>query len=308
MFGPAVAALPLSVFLLAAVVVGVVVLARRVPSHELAVPVVRARRRGTVLSALAIVLAVGLVVLGTSLPQTSLRRTQLIAVVPLLAAAAHAGVLLVGELSWPRPAQRVRSARLAVRSVRQDAPRGMVTLLLVACALLWTVCAVGTATADDTGRGLEVTHDGLTSGAGPFPGAFYAGPVAVAGVLAVVLTWAVLLRVPRRPAVAGADAETDGTLRRAAAHRALRTTTSALLGTTAALVFFGGMAAHGIGGSASVEVNGVLERHDGSPGPVWDAVAAGIAWSGGLLVLLALAVMLVPARGLARADRTGATR
>lgn len=294
------ALVPLSAFVCAAVVVGAVVLVRRVPSHELTAPVVRARRRGFVVAAVGLTLAVVLVVAGTSLPQTSLRRTQLIAVVPLAAAAAHAAVLLVGELSWPRPTQRVRSARLAVRSVRQDAPRGMVTAFLISCVLAWVVCAVGTVMADDTGRGLEFSAPPMTSTKGPFPGAFYAGPIALAAVLVVVLTWAVLLRVPRRSAVPGADAATDGALRRAAAHRALRVSTSALLGTTAALVFFGGTAAHGIGGSWSEEVAGVVVRHDAGPGPVWDAVAAGVAISGFLLVLAALAVLLVPARELRR--------
>ncbi|WP_380158452.1 hypothetical protein [Kineococcus sp. R86509] len=300
MFGPALAVLPLSAFFIAAVVVGVVVLVRRVPSHELTAPVVRARRRGFAVAAVGLTLAVALLVLGTSMPQTSLRRTQLIAVVPLAAAALHAAVLLVGELSWPRPAQRIRSARLAVRSVRQDAPRGMVTLFAISCVLTWVVCAVGTVMADDTGRALEFSAPPMTSSASPFPGAFYSGPIALAGVLVVALTWTVLLRVPRRPAVPGADAATDGTLRRAAAHRALRVSTSALLGTTAALVFFGGTAAHGIGGSWGEEVAGVFVRHDAGPGPVWDAIAAGIAISGFLLALAALAVLLVPARGVRR--------
>jgi hypothetical protein len=279
-FGPAVAALPLSFFLVAAAVVGVVVLVRRVPSHELPVPVVRARRRGAVVAVVALAVAVVLLVAGTSLPQTSLRRTQLIAVAPLVAAAVHAGVLLLGELSWPRPAQRVRSARLAVRSVRQDAPCGTLTLFLAAAGLLWTTCAVGALLADDSGRAVATTSDGITSSAGPFPGAFYAGPIALAGGLAVAATWAVLLRVPQRPAVAGADAATDGALRRAAPHRALRTTTSALLGTTAALLVLGGSAAHRLGGSWSV--------------------GAGVACSGGGLALLALAVLVVPARGVRR--------
>jgi hypothetical protein len=299
-FGPALVALPLSAFLLAALVVGVVVLTRRVPSHDLTAPVVRARRRGSLVAAAALALAVALVVVGTSLPQTSLRRTQLIAVVPLAAAALHAAVLLAGELSWPRPAQRVRSARLAVRSVRADAPRGMVTLFTAGCVLAWIACVAGTVLADESGRGIQYVDGPMASTTTPFPGAFYAGPVALAAVVVVVLTWAVLLRVPQRPSVSGADAATDGALRRAAAHRALRVSTSAVLGTTAALLITGGTAAHGIGGQWGEEVGGVVVWHDAGPGPVWDVAAAGVAISGGLLVLAALAVLLVPARGVQR--------
>ena len=300
MSGPAVVVLPLLLFLVAAVAVGAVVLSRRVPSHELTAPVVRAQRRGGVVAAIALVLAVALVALGLSLPATSLPRTQLIAVAPLAAAALHAAVLLAGELSWPRPAQRVRSARLAVRTVRADAPRGMVRLFTASCVLAWAVCVVGTVLADDSGRAIGYVDGPASGSAGPFPGGFYAGPVALAAAVVVALTWAVLLRVPQRPAVPGADAATDGALRRAAAHRALRVSTSAVLGTTAALLVTGGGAAHGMGGQWGEQVGDVLVWHDVGPGPVWDAVAAGVAVTGGLLLLAALAVLLVPARGVPR--------
>lgn len=291
--------LPLSAFLAAALVLGAVLLARRVPAHDLTAPVVRARRRGSLVAATALALAVALVVAGTSLPQTGLRRTQLVAVVPLAAAALHAAVLLAGELSWPRPAQRVRSARLAVRTVRADAPRGMVGLFTASCVLAWTVCVAGTALADDSGRAIEYVDGPAASVGSPFPGAFYAAPIALAAVVVVALTWAVLLRVPQRPAVPGADAATDGALRRAAAHRALRVSTSAVLGTTAALLVTGGTAAHGDARWGEA-VGGVVVWHDVGPGPVWNAVAAGVAVTGGLLLLAALAVLLVPARGVPR--------
>lgn len=300
MFGPLVLALPLTVLLIGGLVVGCVLLTRHVPSAELALPVVRARRRGAVVAVVAAALAVVLAVAGLSLPQTSLRRTQLVAAAPLAAAALHAAVLLAGELTWPRPAQRLRSARLAVRTVRQDAPRGLVALFAAAAALLWVVCVAGTVLADGSGRAISVRDAVSSASASPFPGSSYAGPVALAGVLAVVLTLAVLLRVPRRPAVPGADAATDGALRRAAAHRVLRVTTAALLITTAALLVVGGTAAHRVGGSWSVEVDGRVVEGGTGLSPVLDAVAAGAALSGLPLLLLALAVLLVPARGLRR--------
>ncbi|GAA0301571.1 hypothetical protein [Kineococcus aurantiacus] len=299
MSGPAVVVLPLTLFLLAGSVVGLVLLARRVPSAELTVPVVRARRRGAAVAGLAVVLAVALPLLAVSALGTGLRQGQLIAVAPLAGAAVHAAVLLVGELSWPRPAQRVRSARLAVRTVRQDAPRGMVVLFLLSCGLLWATCLAGTVLSDDSGRAISAPGGG--GSASPFPGPFYAAPTALAAALAAALTWWVLLRVPRRPAVAGADARTDGSLRRAAAHRALRFSTAAVLGTTGALLFLGGTTAHGVGGRSGVQVGGTTVWTD-AVGPVWNGFAAGFAVLGGLLALLALAVLLVPARGVGRPE------
>lgn len=292
--------LPLTLFAAGAVVVACVLLARHVPSTELSLPVVRARRRGSIVAGSALALAAGVTLFGLTLAPSDLRRTQLIAVSPLAAAALHAGVLLVGELTWPRPALRLRSARLAVRTVRQDAPRGMVLLLSAACVLTWSVCVAGTLLSDDSGRAISVTVPGGAASAGPFPGVFYSGPIALAGALAVGLTTAVLLRVPQRPAVPGADAATDGTLRRAAAHRALRVTTAALLATTAALLLVGGTAAHRVGGSWSALVDGRLVWHDEGLAPVPDAVAAVLAAASVPVLLLALAVLLVPARGLRR--------
>ncbi|WP_380170899.1 hypothetical protein ACFEMC_18030 [Kineococcus sp. DHX-1] len=292
--------LPLTLFVAGALVVGCVLLTRRVPSTELSLPVLRARRRGSVVAVVALALAAGLAVVGLTLTPSDLRRTQLVAVSPLAAAALHAGVLLVGELTWPRPALRLRSARLVVRTVRQDAPRGMVVLFATSCALTWSVCVAGTLLADDTGRAISVTYPEGGASAGPFPGAFYSGPIALAGALAVALTTAVLVRVPQRPAVQGADATTDGTLRRAAAHRALRVTTAALLATTAALLLVGGSAAHRVGGSWSTLVDGRLVWHDGGLPPLPDAVAAVLTAASVPVLLLALAVLLVPARGLQR--------
>jgi hypothetical protein len=61
-----------------------------------------------------------------------------------------------------------------------------------------------------------------SSSAGPFPG-WPAGLPALAGIAVVLLLTAMVLRrAVTRPAVAEADAVTDGALRRASAHRAVR--------------------------------------------------------------------------------------
>ncbi|NIZ92414.1 hypothetical protein F1544_15600, partial [Kineosporiaceae bacterium B12] len=228
MFGPLVLAAPLLLLLVGGAGVGGFLLARRVPAGRLPLPVAAARRRGTALALAALVVAGTLLVAGTTLPQDSLGRTRLVAVTPLAAAAAHALVLLVGELTWPRPRQRVRSARLAVRSVRADAPRGLLVAYAASVALALLACLAGALLADGTGRAIGWrSADGLAASTrGPFPGAFYAAPVAAGVLVLALLTAALLVRVPHRPAAAGADATTDGTLRRAAAHRVLRVSTA----------------------------------------------------------------------------------
>ncbi|WP_432536120.1 hypothetical protein [Kineococcus arenarius] len=294
---------PLSLFALAGAVAAVAVVARRVPAGHLSTPVARARRRGGVVAAVALLLAATALALGLSLPQDSLRRTQVVAVVPLAAAALHALTLLAGELTWPRPHQRVRTARLAVRTVRGDAPRGMLAVFVAGAVLALLTCLAGSLLGAADGRSLTWSDprggpggSGVGAGHGPFPGWFYSVPIAAAVLVVVALTGALLLRVPARPAAPGADATTDGTLRRAAAHRALRVSTSAVLGTTAAAWFLGGTAGLGIARGSTVGVDGVLTSV--GPGPAWRVLGLA-ATSGGLVLLLAaLAVLLVPARGL----------
>lgn len=294
--GPLLLAAPLLLLLVGGAGVAGFLLARRVPAGRLTLPVAAARRRGGALALAALAVAATLLVVGTSLPQESLRRTQLVAVTPLAAAAAHALVLLVGELTWPRPRQRVRSARLAVRSVRADAPRGLLVACGASVAVALLACVAGALLADGTGRAIGWrAADGLVASTrGPFPGAFYAAPIAV-GVLVVALLTAVLLvRVPHRPATAGADAATDGTLRRAAAHRVLRVSTAATAATAAALLVLGGLAARGL--DVHWAVDGTW--HTDGPGALWTTTSTVVAVAGALLGLAALGVLLVPARAV----------
>lgn len=296
MSGPLLLAAPLLLLLVGGAGVGGFLLARRVPAGRLPLPVAAARRRGTALALAALAVAGALLLVGTSLPQDSLRRTQLVAVTPLAAAAAHAVVLLLGELTWPRPRQRVRSARLAVRSVRADAPRGLLLACAASVAVALLACLAGTLLADGTGRSITwAAADGVVASTrGPFPGAFYAGPVAAGVLVVALLTAALLVRVPHRPSAAGADAATDGTLRRAAAHRVLRVSTAATAGTAAALLVLGGLAARGLG--VSWAVGGTW--HTDGPGALWAAAGTGTALAGALLGAAALAVLLVPAGGV----------
>ncbi|WP_432497516.1 hypothetical protein [Kineococcus gypseus] len=286
---------PVVLCALAGVVVGAVVLARRAPAGHLSAPVARARRRGAVVALTAALLTAATLLAGLSLPGGGLRGTRLVALAPLAAAGVHALVLLAGELTWPRPRQRVRSAALAVRTARSDAPRGLLALFTAGCALALLTCLAGALLADGSGRALGWTDPaGLAAtAAGPFPGAFYAVPVAAGVVVVAALTLALLLRVPARPAVP--DAAADAVLRRTAAHRVLRVSTSAVLGTTAALWVVGGAAASNVARGVTYGVDGAWTTV--RPGAAW-ALLGGSALAGGVLLLLAaLAVLLVPARG-----------
>lgn len=291
MFGLALAA-PVTVALVAAVVVASVLFLRRTPAADLPVPVADARRRSALVAVVAVVLALALVGLGATADSFAVRNGQLLAVLPLAAAALHTVVVLVGELSWPRPRTRVRSARLVSRSMGASVPRGWLRGATVTVALTVLTCAAGIALAAPDGRSLSWTSpDGVFGGtAGPFPGTFYAGPVLLALATLTVLVVLALHRLSLRPAVA--DPAADAALRRTTAHRVLRVATAATLATTGALLFFGGIAAHGLGGTYGID--GVT--HHSGPGPLWDTGAAVLAVLGALLVPVALAVLLVPAR------------
>ncbi|MFB9377403.1 hypothetical protein ACFFKU_15020 [Kineococcus gynurae] len=281
-------------FLLAAAVVGGVLVVRHVPDGRLTQPVARARRRGWLISlgaASAAALTATLVAVAAA-RGGGLGAGQLLAVTPLVAAGAHAAVVLTGELTWPRPRDRVRSARLVARSIADSSPRWLLRTGAVATLLLAGVCGLGMLLADDDGRTISYAWGTPELGGGgshsPFPGTFYAGPVALALVVLVLLTGAVLHRVPQRPALLDADA--DAVLRRAAGVRVLRVATSAVLGTTGALLVVGAMAARGLAAVGGLNAAG----GDPGPGPLWAPLGAVGLVTGLVTLAAALAVLLVP--------------
>lgn len=296
MSGPALA-VPLVLALLVAAVTAAVLLLRRVPGAHLPPAVADARRRSALVAAAAAVLSLGLVAAGATIDVDSLADGRLLAVVPLAAAVVHTLVVLVGELSWPRPRTRVRTARLVSRSTGGSVTRGWLAGSTAAAALAVVTCTAGTLLAAPDGRSVGWTSpDGVFGSVrGPFPGAFYAVPVLTALAVLAVLSVAVLHRLALRPAVP--DPAADAALRRATAHRVLRVATGATLATTAALLLTGGLAVHGLGGTYGVD--GVT--HEVGPGPLWTTAGAVAAVLGALGVPVALGVLLLPARRVAPA-------
>lgn len=158
-----------------------------------------------------------------------------------------AGVLLgtiVGELT-ARPSVGVRRAAVVeTRTVRGLLPPVATGLLLVATAVLAGTLAVGSAwgAPDDLGRAgrafterCEVLVDGAfvstVASQGPWPGSFYAGPLAVALGALALLVLAALTAVARRPRPPLESLGLDTMLRRWSTGNILTAATFTVLGT-----------------------------------------------------------------------------
>ncbi|WP_336026540.1 hypothetical protein [Geodermatophilus sp. FMUSA9-8] len=227
---------------LVAVVVGGVttVIGRTPPGREPAViNAARHARRTSAFAVLAgLIAALGCGVVCLSLLTGPGVFGRVLLLIPLAAGVAHAVVLALGELAWPRPGGDIRRAALVRRGLFDAAPRGLVRAAAAGLGVTVAVLFLGALAADHTGRTLTV--GGLAARLGPFPGLHYGGPVA-AGLLVLVLTTAVALHVvAQRAAVATAEPEVETVLRRASAHRVLRGTTAAVLALAAELLLMVG--------------------------------------------------------------------
>ncbi|MGG5260997.1 hypothetical protein [Phycicoccus avicenniae] len=203
---------------------------------------IAARTRGLRVAGLLLGLVVGALLLLLGQRVDALGR--LTALAPT---AVGAGVLLgavLGELT-ARPAVGIRRAAVVeTRTVRGLLPRARTVLLLVCAALLAAALAIGAAwgAPDDqqrpgrafTERCEQVIDGGLVStlhSQGPWPGSFYAVPLAIAlGVLAL-LTLAALRAVVRRPRPTPESLGLDTMLRRWSAGNILTAATFTVLGT-----------------------------------------------------------------------------
>jgi hypothetical protein len=217
---------------------------------------------------------------------------------PLAYGMASTGTVLVGELTWPRPAGDVRRARLVRRGLLDPGPRWLLRLALGTFLVGLLLVAAGALTAGPDGRSVTVTAAGgtVTGAASPYAGPDYGIPAA-AGLLGLAaLTVGALWAVAHRPALGPADERVEGLLRQASAHRVLRGAT------TAGLIAVGGL----------LTVSGQSLRNAAS-GAASTAAANGLAagpavhllpWVGGLLAVLGL-LGIVTGLGLfgARAPR-----
>ena len=153
---------------------------------------------------------------------------------------AFLAVTAFGEITWPRPTGSVRTATLSRRSVRDVTPRPAALLLAIASGLLLLALVVGglTALPDDRSYGRTTVADGVTSSwaSSPYPGWFYALPLALAACVILAATLGCLVLIARRPAISDASSAWDLAMRQLSGQRTLRGATLAL-GATAAPVY-----------------------------------------------------------------------
>ncbi|MGZ4745200.1 MAG: hypothetical protein ACXVYS_18485 [Oryzihumus sp.] len=280
------ALVPLALLVLVGLVVAIVLAATARPDTTLSSEVASARRHAVAVSALAV--AVLLATPLAALP--ALRATTTAgeagtwyATVPLIAASTALLVLLVGELTWPRPSGSTRTALLHARSARDLVTGRWAQLAAGATGPLVLFLLVAGLVADPGGKVLLREHVGGTASHGPFPGFGYGVPQLVALALALVLVALVLRATHRRAAVVAADLDTDRLLRRASAARAFKLLLIGVLLTLAPDLAFAGSA--------------VADLYD--HGPV-HALGIVLAVLGPLLGLAGLAALLVPAPRLPR--------
>lgn len=238
--------------LLVGLVVGVVLVASRAPEISLTSEVASARRHASttaVLSTLALValpvvvvfLVAGLIVLGfTGLP-FGLAVTA-VDCLPLIGALAALLVLLIGELTWPRPTGTSRTAVLHDRSARMVLGGAWPRTTVVVSALAVAGLVAGGVVGDESGGSVTHQWSGRASTASPFPGWTYAGPQLVALGLCLVLAALAGRATVRRSAVVTADPDTDLLLRRASLARVCRVLVAGGLVTLGADLFVGAAA------------------------------------------------------------------
>lgn len=232
------------------------------------------------------------------------REATPLVVAPLTGAAVHAALTLRHECTRPKPGGRLRSARLAPRTTWGSAPRVLTVVGAAAALVVVAACVGGVVVAGPWTDHYVWTTDTLSASGGLFPGGVLAGPVLGATAVAVHLTAAVLHRVPARPALPSALPWIDASLRRTSAHRVVRVTSSALVGTAGVLLVTWAHFTAVYGTSADLDPDPVANRGI-LPGPL-DAWTNPLGTAGVLVVLAGVVVLALPPRGL-RAPRATVT-
>lgn len=146
----------------------------------------------------------------------------------------------------PRPAG-VRTASLTSRRVLDYLPRTLTNAVVAVSAVhvATLTLATSTASADDMGRaGRQVAAQcgSVGSAAGPYPGSFYSGPLALLLLVIALATAAALTAVVRRPRGFAPDDVADDVLRQRSATRVVAAAGAAVAASHAGIAFFAGTA------------------------------------------------------------------
>src|SRR4051794_29776465 len=166
----------LLVVVLAVAVAGIVVLvavaAAPLPTSALPAPTRAARRHAVLGGTLAVVLA-GAAMLGTVVTSRTADTgwaAAALVLAPAVAGAVHSMVLLITELTWPRPEGTVRSAAVVRRGVRDIAPRALTaTLAVLTAALVAAVLTAGPVAGDSPPQSIHPPSQAGFRTASPLP-------------------------------------------------------------------------------------------------------------------------------------------
>ncbi|MCT1620064.1 hypothetical protein [Janibacter hoylei] len=187
-----------------------------VPQHA---AVMQVHRRSTRWFAWGVALALVVTVALFALAGVSLGRVAALA--PAVGGMTLLLVMCVGELRSPRQTTLTRTAVARPRRVRDLVGAGPLALALatIAVAALTTTLVVGTAmgSPDDlgrAGRALTTVCGDATTVRGPWPGSYYAIPIAAALLVGLVAAAVTYRTIVVRPARGAEGADVDDALRR----------------------------------------------------------------------------------------------
>ncbi len=177
---------------------------------------------------------------------------RVVACTPLAAAAVFLAVHALGERTHPRPGGELRTASLTSRTVADVAPRHLRRAVLVWAGVLAALLALGCLTASGP-RHVERTLRGWTTTGAPYPGTWFAVPLALTAAAVLGLTYLTLRVVATRPAVADVDGTWDLALRRASAARVLRGVQLAFAFTVAGVLLMTFRAVHDLASTGPLD-------------------------------------------------------
>ena len=132
------------------------------------------------------------------------------------------GVMMVGEIAWPRPTGALRTASLTPRTIRDVSPRRLRIFLFASLGALALITGAGALTASEDGTGFDREGPLWGSSHSGYPGPTYAVVTVLTACLIIVGTYVVLGLVARRPAVPRVAETFDNAIRRRSATRILR--------------------------------------------------------------------------------------
>ena len=184
------------------------------PEHA---AVVHAHRRSTRWFAWAVAVALVVTVALFALAGVSLGRVAALA--PAVGGVTLLLVMCIGELRSPRQTTLTRTAVARPRRVRDLIGAGPLALATISVAALTTTLVVGTAmgSADDlgrAGRALTTVCGDVTTVRGPWPGSYYAIPIAAALLVGLVAAAVTCRTIAARPAQGAEEADVDDAVRR----------------------------------------------------------------------------------------------